>query len=76
MYIDFESLKLPDECGPTISDQAKQHCRNKRSMITPETWTPVLLLDFDYTNYFFILDIIIVIVDLMHVRIFIEHLCS
>ena len=25
-----------DECGPTISDHTKQHCRNKRSMITPE----------------------------------------
>ena len=33
MYV---SLKLPDECGPTISDHTKQHCRNKRPMITPE----------------------------------------
>ena len=31
-----QSLKLPDECGPTISDHTKRHCRNKRSMITPE----------------------------------------
>ena len=37
------SLKLPDECGPTISDQTKQRCRNKRSMITPETWTFVII---------------------------------
>ena len=29
-------LKLPDECGPSISEHTKQHCRNKRSMITPE----------------------------------------
>ena len=28
-----QSLKLPDECGPTIWDHTKQHCRNKRSMI-------------------------------------------
>ena len=33
---DGQSLKLPDECGPTISDHTKQHCRKKRSMITPE----------------------------------------
>ena len=32
----YESLELPDECGPTISDHTKQHCRNKRSMITSE----------------------------------------
>ena len=38
-----QSLKLPDECGPTISDHTKQHCRNKRSMITPEAWTPVII---------------------------------
>ena len=31
-----QSSKLADECGPTISDHTKQHCRNKRSMITPE----------------------------------------
>ena len=31
-----QSLKLLYECGPTISDHTKQHCRNKRSMITPE----------------------------------------
>ena len=37
------SLKLPDECGSTISDQTKQHCRNKQSMITPETWTSVII---------------------------------
>ena len=36
-----ESLKLPYECGPSISNHTKQHCRNKRSMITPEAWTPV-----------------------------------
>ena len=35
--------KLPDECDPTISDHTKQHCRNKRSMITPEAWTPVII---------------------------------
>ena len=34
-YIPF-LLKLPEECDPTISDHTKQHCRNKRSMITPE----------------------------------------
>ena len=39
-----QSLKLPDECGPTISDHTKQHCHNKRSMITPEAWTPRWLL--------------------------------
>ena len=38
-----QSLKLPDECGPTISDHTKQHCRNKRSMITPEAWTHVII---------------------------------
>ena len=38
-----QSLKLPDECGPTISDHTKQHCRNKRSMITPEAWIPVII---------------------------------
>ena len=45
IYINFngQSLKLPDECGPTISDHTKQHCRNKRSMITPEAWTPVII---------------------------------
>ena len=32
----IEEQKLPDECGPTISDHTKQYCRNKRSMITPE----------------------------------------
>ena len=37
------SSKLRDECGPTISDHTKQHCRNKRSMITPEAWTPVII---------------------------------
>ena len=36
-------MKLPDECGPTISDHMKQHCRNKRSMITSEAWTPVIV---------------------------------
>ena len=36
-------MKLPDESGPTISDQTKQHCCNKRSMITPEAWTPVII---------------------------------
>ena len=25
------------------SDHTKQHCRNKRSMITPEAWTPVII---------------------------------
>ena len=38
-----QSLKLPDEYGPTISDHTKQHCRNKRSMITPEAWSPVII---------------------------------
>ena len=38
-----QSLKLPDERGPTISDHTKQHCRNKRSVITPEAWTPVII---------------------------------
>ena len=38
-----QSLKLPDEWGPTISDHTKQHCRNKWSMITPEAWTPVII---------------------------------
>ena len=33
----------PDECGPTISDQTKQQCHNKWSMITPEAWTPVII---------------------------------
>ena len=28
---------------PAISDHKKQHCRNKRSMITPEAWTPVII---------------------------------
>ena len=32
---DFKAIGF-DECGPTISDHTKQHCRNKRSMITPE----------------------------------------
>ena len=36
-------LKLPDECGPTISDHTKQHCHNKQSMITSEAWTPVII---------------------------------
>ena len=27
-----QSLKLPDECGSTISDHTKQHSRNKQSM--------------------------------------------
>ena len=26
-----------------ISDHTKHHCRNKRSMITPEAWTPVII---------------------------------
>ena len=26
-------LKLPDECGPIISDHTKQHCRNKRRLL-------------------------------------------
>ena len=26
-----------------FSDHTKQHCRNKRSMITPEAWTPVII---------------------------------
>ena len=38
-----QSLKLPDKCGPTILDHTKQHCHNKRSMITPEAWTPVIM---------------------------------
>ena len=38
-----QSLKLPDKCGPTILDHTKQHCHNKRSMITPEAWTPVII---------------------------------
>ena len=38
-----QSLKLSDECGLTISDHTEQHCRNKRSMITPEAWTPVII---------------------------------
>jgi len=37
------SLKLPDECGPTILDHTKQHCHNKRSMITPESSSPVII---------------------------------
>ena len=36
-------LKLPHECGPTISDHTKKYCRNKRSMITLEAWTPVII---------------------------------
>ena len=36
------SLELPDECGPTISEHTKRHFHNKRSMITPEAWTPVI----------------------------------
>ena len=40
-----QSLKLPDECGSTISDHTKQHCRNNlQSMITPEAWTPVIII--------------------------------
>ena len=39
-----QSLKLPDECGSTISDHTKQHRRNKQSMITPEAWTPVIII--------------------------------
>ena len=39
-----QSLKLPDGCGSTISDHTKQHCRNKQSMITPEAWTPVIII--------------------------------
>ena len=39
-----KSLQLPDECGSTISDHTKQHCRNKQSMITPEAWTPVIII--------------------------------
>ena len=31
-----QSLKLSDEGGPIISDNTKQHCRNKWSMINPE----------------------------------------
>ena len=31
-----QSLKLPNESGPTVSDHTKQHCCNKRLMITPE----------------------------------------
>ena len=27
-----------------FSDHTKQHCRNKRSMITPEAWTPVIII--------------------------------
>ena len=38
-----QSLKLPDEYGPTISDHTKQHFCNKRSMITPEAWSPVII---------------------------------
>ena len=45
------SLKLRDECGPTISDHTKQHCRNKWSMITPEAWTPVII-------YIYILEVL------------------
>ena len=36
-------LMLPHECGPTISDHTKKYCRNKRSMITLEAWTPVII---------------------------------
>ena len=42
------ALKLP-ECGPTISDHTKQHCRNKRSMIPPEAWTPVIIDTYVHT---------------------------
>ena len=28
--VNSQSLKLPDECGPIISDDTKQHCSNKR----------------------------------------------
>ena len=28
-----------------FSDHSKQHCRNKRSMITPEAWTPVTIVN-------------------------------
>ena len=33
IQIDSQSLKLPDECGPIISDHRKQHCRNKRRLL-------------------------------------------
>ena len=49
-------MKLPDECGPTIWDHTKQHCRNKTSMITPEAWTPVIIniyIIYIYTYVFF-----------------------
>ena len=34
---------LPNECGPTISDHTKQQCRNKRSIITLEARTPLII---------------------------------
>ena len=39
-------------CGPTISDHTKQHCRNKRSMITPEAWTPVIINTHVYAYFY------------------------
>ena len=37
-----------------FSDHTKQHCRNKRSMITPEAWTPVIINTSIYYIYIYI----------------------
>ena len=49
-----QSLKVPDECGPTISDHTKQHCRNKRSMIAPEALTLVIINTYIQTYMFYL----------------------
>ena len=37
-----------------FSDHRKHHCRNKRSMITAETWTPVIINTSTYYIYIYI----------------------
>ena len=51
-----------------ISDHMKQHCRNKRSMITPEAWTPVIINTYIHTYTLFMLEIYRVAVELMYSR--------